>query len=403
MRDQQTIIKIGNSERVYNNVFLRDSCTCPKCVHESTRQKIFSTVDIPEQIRVKSSVSDDSGISFTWESDIEGYSSDHVTWLSYKFLKRSISKWPVRTYKVGKTTWNADRLRQATIDFEYEDYVKDDRVLSQALRQLHTFGMIFIQNVPEREESVIDTATRIGPLKNTFYGSTWDVRSVSNAKNVAYTDVDLGFHMDLLYMHQPPRLQLLHCLRASTHGGISLFTDSYLAVQKLFEQNRPAFNGLIRNPVNFHYDNSPHHYYQSRHVIQMTNPIPEDETDSMRVVGNLEAVNWAPPFQGPFNHFPSDRNSAHDRPLARNVHFWHKAARAFRDTVETPSAIYKRQMKPGECVIFDNRRVLHARTAFSGGERWLRGAYIDSDPYLSRTRVLEREFSSGNPFTEAED
>ena len=53
-------------------------------------------------------------------------------------------------------------------------------------------------------------------------------------------------------------------------------------------------------------------------------------------------------------------------------------------------------MKPGECVLFDNRRVLHARKAFevadAGKERWLRGAYLDKDPFVSKLRVLANRF-----------
>lgn len=71
---------------------------------------------------------------------------------------------------------------------------------------------------------------------------------------------------------------------------------------------------------------------------------------------------------------------------------WHKAARVFHQETEKPEAIYRRQMPPGECVIFDNLRVLHARTAFSGdSERWLRGAYVDSDAWRSTaTRVARK-------------
>ena len=50
----------------------------------------------------------------------------------------------------------------------------------------------------------------------------------------------------------------------------------------------------------------------------------------------------------------------------------------------------------GECVLFDNRRVLHARKAFDvgdmGKERWLRGAYVDRDPYESKMRLLQERF-----------
>ena len=53
-------------------------------------------------------------------------------------------------------------------------------------------------------------------------------------------------------------------------------------------------------------------------------------------------------------------------------------------------------MAPGDCVLFDNRRVLHARRAFAvsdaGTERWLRGAYIDRDPFVSRAKILRDRF-----------
>ena len=43
-------------------------------------------------------------------------------------------------------------------------------------------------------------------------------------------------------------------------------------------------------------------------------------------------------------------------------------------------------------IVFDNRRVLHARNAFDlkAGRRHLQGCYIDRDELLSRIRVLER-------------
>jgi gamma-butyrobetaine dioxygenase len=211
---------------------------------------------------------------------------------------------------------------------------------------------------------------------------------VSNAKNVAYTDVHLGFHMDLLYMQQPPRLQLLHCLRASEKGGVSLFSDSYRAMQQLYDLDQSAFRALVETPVNFHYDNDNHHYFRSRRTFQLREGITELPENSEKIWTYMEAVNWAPPFQAPFNHTEGDVA------FAKSVREWHEAAQTFRDLTEMNNSVYRRQMQPGVCVIFDNRRVLHARTAFAGGERWLRGAYLDDDPYLSKMRVLERTYKN---------
>lgn len=56
--------------------------------------------------------------------------------------------------------------------------------------------------------------------------------------------------------------------------------------------------------------------------------------------------------------------------------------------------VFEYRLEEGECVVFDNRRVLHARRAFdaSQGERWLKGTYVDDDVFFSRLRVLQERF-----------
>ncbi|KAI4723260.1 Clavaminate synthase-like protein [Aureobasidium sp. EXF-10727] len=374
---------------IYDNIFLRDSCTCSQCVDTSTRQKRFESADIPTNIRIRSLETEsghDSETVITWKHDVPGFGPDHVTRLSNKDLVRSTLYPVTHRYTGGKLAWNTSTLGEHMVDFDYNEYMSDEKVLHQLLKQLHVYGLVFVKNLPEAESSVVQTANRIGPLKNTFYGETWDVRSVSNAKNVAYTDVHLGFHMDLLYMQQPPRLQLLHCLRASDQGGISLFSDAYRSMQALYEMDEAAFEALCETPVNFHYDNDNHHYFRTRRTFQRRDDITEVPKNTTSVWSAMEAVNWAPPFQAPFNH------NLGDVAFAKSTRAWHKAAQMFRDLTELRENVYSRQMVPGECVIFDNRRVLHARTAFAGGERWLRGAYLDDDPYLSKLRVLGRTY-----------
>ncbi len=61
--------------------------------------------------------------------------------------------------------------------------------------------------------------------------------------------------------------------------------------------------------------------------------------------------------------------------------------------MEADYAVFEKKLEPGTAVIFNNRRIVHARRAFEnkGGERWLRGAYLDTDVFQSRLRVLEEE------------
>ena len=431
---------LNGQPEYFSPILLRDLCTCPSCLDSSTKQKLFSTADIPLNIKTRAVAQDSSSISLLWDNDIPGYDEDHATVLDFDVLRgiRDAGASPSADIGVqpGKQTiWDAQQYRQLN-DIDYEEYMQDDATLFRALQQLHTYGMLFVRNVPDDAKAVSTIGERIGPIKNTFYGYTWDVRSVPEAKNVAYTSQDLGFHMDLLYMHQPPHLQLLHCIRSSAAGGASLFTDSYKAAADLFTEDIEAFITLATTPASFHYNHaeSGHLYHQDQNVIQIagvsfgfpnfkafakaSHQVLNDEyrsrnsfqANSAKTVRSFIArerkiedyfqnVAWSPPFQAPIRlvRWRNEFGDGTALPILNDrVTQWHSAAQKFSKLIHRQSGIYERMMRPGECVIFDNRRVLHARKAFevgdAGKERWLRGTYLDWDPYWSKMRVLGRQF-----------
>lgn len=39
------------------------------------------------------------------------------------------------------------------------------------------------------------------------------MQSEEDPVNIAFTDMELDFHMDLVYYESPPGLQMLHCVR----------------------------------------------------------------------------------------------------------------------------------------------------------------------------------------------
>jgi gamma-butyrobetaine dioxygenase len=49
------------------------------------------------------------------------------------------------------------------------------------------------------------------------------------------------------------------------------------------------------------------------------------------------------------------------------------------------------RLSPGDCLVFDNTRVLHARTGFDAvGQRHLQGCYADLDGVASAIAMLQR-------------
>lgn len=408
-------VMIDGGAHGFPAVLLRDLCSCPLCIDKSTRQKLFVTADIPLNIQATNCVSGPENVYISWNVDVTGYDIAHKTEIPLEKLRNIIRYGnPVRpSSAIGhlppKVYWSCEMYSSTSRDIEYESYMHDDNVLLAALRQIHTHGLLYIKLVPEDEISVEAIAERIGPVKTTFYGRTWDVRSVPEAKNVAYTAQNLGFHMDLLYMEQPPHIQLLHCIRSSSAGGASLFADSFRAVKNLYDHQPEEFRTLSEVKAAYHYDHPGSQYYhQFRSVVeqepQYHNHFAAHTLDQINPMDSVSSVAWSPPFQAPFalnGDVLANAGKAAFGKLPRNevlgqdVKRWHKAAQTFNNYIHQPDSIYERLMKPGECVIFDNRRVLHARRAFhvgdAGKERWLRGAYIDKDPYMSKLRILNQQ------------
>lgn len=156
---------------------MRDLCECPACVHISSKQKLYSTVDIPSDIEVKS-ISDGNAtetFDLHWSKDVPGFGTDHTTTIRKSTLQELVSSGaavtPFSPELSRPVPWDS---KSTFPDFDYEEYMKDDTALLKAIEQLQTYGLVFVTNVPGLESSVSDIAERIGPIKDTFYGRTWD-------------------------------------------------------------------------------------------------------------------------------------------------------------------------------------------------------------------------------------
>ena len=71
---------------------------------------------------------------------------------------------------------------------------------------------------------------------------------------------------------------------------------------------------------------------------------------------------------------------------------YYDAYRRFMALVRDPAYLVEVELKAGEMVVFDNRRILHGRAEFfpQTGHRHLKGFYIDRADMESRIRVLSR-------------
>jgi len=360
-------------------IFLRDACDCSQCVDQSTQQREFLFADIPTNIKATSRGLDaESRWNVAWENDIPGYSG-HVSKYSPAQVKRLAKKNPHPIEDILSTLprfpWTRDSIKSYITKTKHADFMNDQIALARVIRGLHRDGLAFLTNVPSDPEALGQIVERIGPLRHTFYGNTWEVRSVVNANNVAYTSKHLGFHMDLLYMDLPPAFQFLHCIQNSCSGGESRFVDTWKAVEILRETQPQHIASMKAGNVSFHYHNDGHHYRRTTRLLR--------EANSSRTTKHFPVVSWSPPFMSGIAMNPTGE-------VPRS---FMEASKAFAETLEREDLVFEMKMEEGTCVIFDNTRVLHARNAFdtNDGQRWLRGAYLDRCDFNSRLKMLGLE------------
>ena len=243
-----------------------------------------------------------------------------------------------------------------------------DAELASWVESFLTFGFIIFEGVPTEPGTVLKVGAQFGFTRETNFGALFNVRSVPNANDLAYTSIALDPHTDNPYRTPVPGIQLLHCLVNETRGGLSTLVDGFAVAQALRREEPEAFRILSTTPVRFKYIDTD---------TELTASAPPIELD---VTGELKAVHFSPRLDF-VPLFPRAQLEA-----------YYRARRSFDHRLRAPDFEIRFLLKDGDLVMFDNCRLLHGRTGFDPAEglRHLQGCYIDIDGPRSLYRVLRR-------------
>ena len=368
-------------------VWLRANCPCDGCRDPGSGQRLAAITDLPAEVTVAGVAASGAAVEVIFGPD--GHRAVFAAdWLArYGDPGGEPGTGPAGPGPGGQ---DDDRTEDAKCLWAAADlggipqgwwprYLADPEHRSACLSAVLTHGVAVLHEVPCEPGAVLAVARSLGYVRETNYGQLFDVRAEPAAANLAFTRLPIAPHTDNPYRDPVPTVQLLHCLHTAAGGGDSTFTDGFQAAAVLRREDRAAFTCLTTTPVTFAYSDPGT-------VLRAAGPMI-----GLDPRGRIRQIR----FNG--------RSLAPVRLPAAQARAFYAAYRAFAELVAGPEALVMARLAAGDCVIFDNTRILHGRTAFADGggtggagtgRRHLQGCYADLDGLASAVAVLARDRAS---------
>ncbi|GIC75514.1 TauD/TfdA family dioxygenase [Moritella sp. F3] len=352
------------SHLVYNKqsfhyFWLKDNCRCSECLHVSG-QRLQEILDLDLTIQPEIVAIEGDDLVITWQDGHQSrYSSDFLG--SMHFAEQDAINTRVLDQQV---LWDG-LLDASAITFQYPEVLSSKEVKRNWLAAVKQCGLAFLHDVPNVDKQLFKIVEQFGFVRDTNYGSHFEVISEENPVNLAYTPKPLSLHTDNAYRHPVPTLQLLHCLVSAEQGGITALTDGFYAAQLLQQRFPQQYELLTLTPVTYRFKNADTHLEHTGYLIELNNN------------GALERIRL------------NNRSiQAIKLPFAEMTAFY-QAYQNFSRILHSEECKFLCTLKPGELMIFNNERILHGREVAAEGARHLQGCYADIDSLKSTLAVLE--------------
>ena len=363
-------LTIGGRPARFPAVWLRDNCPCPDCLAPGTGQKLSDITDIPNGLAITRTEDAGESVLVTFAPD-QHRSAFPRSWLEEHALDGECDG-------DGRTEDDKELWLPANLDglpaMSWPSYLAGGK--AEALEAMLRLGFVLLSGVPAEPGQVLEVAASFGYVRQTNYGRLFDVRVEDQGSapgNLAFTSRAIRPHTDNPYRDPAPTVQLLHCLGAAGEGGDTGLVDGFAAAAAFRAGDPESFGTLTRTPVPFGYIDKETELRACLPLIQLS---PS---------GRVRGIRFNNRSMRPLR-----------RPYAEVIAFY-TAYRRWAELLAQPGRQLNLRLAPGDCLVFDNTRVLHARTAFSmnpgSPERHLQGCYADLDGLASTLAVLKRQES----------
>lgn len=355
------MVSLPSGEAYFNYYWLREAD--PACIDPVTQERVFDIAALPAAPRAAWAELTGDSLVVGWE---EGGDATRLPAALLETVARTgRAEDPA---EIPRRIWYRD-FYPSVVRISQSDLLSRPETKAKAAHALIEDGIALITEMENSDESLTRTVEAFGPITTTAEGQFFDVRLEIAPTNLAFTAGALEMHTDLPGEEAAPGVQFLHCRANSVEGGRSLFLDGAAVAAALKEEDPEAFDLLATYEIPFCYRHDGWDYRAHQRVIETS---PSGEVTGVTISQHLQDV----------IDLPQDRLDTYYPAFCR-----------FLRLLQEERFVAKFRLNAGECIVFDNHRIVHGREAFSAesGERHLRGAYTDRGALRSTYRVLVKQ------------
>jgi len=345
----------------FNYFWLRDNCS--SSFDPETRERSFDIATLAEPPQAISADLSDTELRVSWRGECKQSVYD-LAWLQ-RFAEPAARPDPAA---IPRKLWLADHYNDMQ-RFSFTDLLADRVTVCAWAHALLEDGISIVDGMPDTDQGLTDLASRLGCIRSSVAGNYFDVRVHIDPVNLSYTASALELHTDTPAEDLPPGIQFLHCRANSVKGGDSLFLDGAAVAEDFRKTDPNGFALLAETKIPFYYDHDAFDWRARQRVIEL------DTTGA--VSGVTVSRHMADVLDLP----------------QKDLDAYYPALWRFSRAMADPAYIMKFRLNAGECIVFDNHRIVHGREAYTAnsGERYLRGCYIDRGELRSTYRTLVKQ------------
>lgn len=347
--------------------WLRDHCPC--CRYPSPYQQLYNTAisrdttEIPNPVNVEV---DNNYLTIIWDEEPPHKSTFDIPSL----LKYSASYHHKNNSR--NTRWNKKIINS----FPLAEYsIQDGKINDESwLNHLQEFGFILLKDTSLDEMKSF--FSRYALLNEDYFGKTFELDEQNKNTKANQDFVKAGGnalppHNDLTFWGDHKLLQFLYCEKSSQIGGSSILVDGFYVAEQI-KQNFPEYFEILTSIKVEFCLSDPNFQYLFSHSSTIFECDEVEEIDTIRF---------------------SKRNCRPYCMESEKIDRFYQAYYCLFNQLKSEENQFLYHLEPKDCLIFQNFRILHGRTAFnvSLGGRSLHAGYYDWKYFKARLDFAARE------------